>query len=204
MFLSKFLIIITSIYLFFYYFVQNQDYINVSQVIKKQILSILKKRKSDRRKSDILAFINIYIIPLFLSFLISLNHLLNQNFYDNTLLILAILVSVFLTLISILTSKSYKTKNQDQKIIINLKYNNFYFLSVLSLLLLIICFLKTSISHINLLFLKDIYIISKIITINNCKIIFNTIVIYLILEIIIHLLIVLKRIEQIFFITYED
>ena len=80
MFLSKFLIIITSIYLFFYYFVQNQDYINVSQVIKKQILSILKKRKSDRRKSDILAFINIYIIPLFLSFLISLNHLLNQIF----------------------------------------------------------------------------------------------------------------------------
>ncbi len=204
MFLSKFLIIITSIYLFFYYFVQNQDYINVSQVIKKQILSILKKRKSDRRKSDILAFINIYIIPLFLSFLISLNHLLNQNFYDNTLLILAILVSVFLTLISILTSKSYKTKNQDQKIIINLTFNNVYFLSVLSILLLILCFLKTSISHINLLFLKDIYIISKIITINNCKIIFNTIVIYLILEIIIHLLIVLKRIEQIFFITYED
>ena len=62
MFLSKFLIIITSIYLFFYYFVQNQDYINVSQVIKRQILSILKKRKSDRRKSDILAFFNIYII----------------------------------------------------------------------------------------------------------------------------------------------
>jgi len=204
MFLSKFLIIITSIYLFFYYFVQNQDYINVSQVIKRQILSILKKRKSDRRKSDILAFFNIYIIPLFLSFLISLNHLLNQNFYDNTLLILAILVSVFLTLISILTSKSYKTKNQDQKIIINLTFNNVYFLSVLSILLLILCFLKTSISHINLLFLKDIYIISKIITINNCKIIFNTIVIYLILEIIIHLLIVLKRIEQIFFITYED
>ena len=155
-------------------------------------------------KSDILAFFNIYIIPLFLSFLISLNHLLNQNFYDNTLLILAILVSVFLTLISILTSKSYKTKNQDQKIIINLTFNNVYFLSVLSILLLILCFLKTSISHINLLFLKDIYIISKIITINNCKIIFNTIVIYLILEIIIHLLIVLKRIEQIFFITYED
>ena len=204
MFLSKFLIIITSIYLFFYYFVQNQDYINVSQVIKRQILSILKKRKSDRRKSDILAFFNIYIIPLFLSFLISLNRLLNQNFYDNTLLILAILVSVFLTLISILTSKSYKTKNQDQKIIINLTFNNVYFLSVLSILLLILCFLKTSISHINLLFLKDIYIISKIITINNCKIIFNTIVIYLILEIIIHLLIVLKRIEQIFFITYED
>ena len=35
-------------------------------------------------------------------------------------------------------------------------------------------------------------------------ILFDTIVMYLIIEIVMHLLIVLKRIQQIFFITFED
>lgn len=201
--LIKLFIIIIAIYLFVYCFLVKQDYINVSQVIKKQIQSILKK-KAERRKSDIYSFTNIYILPLLLAFFSALENIISNNFYDNIIVILAILVSVFLTLISILTSKSYRTKTEKQKIIVNLAFNNVYFLTIISTLLLILCFLKSSISNIELNFLENIPIICKIFNMNNFRILFNTIVIYLIIEIIIHLLIVLKRIQQIFFITFDD
>ena len=201
--LIKLFILIIAIYLFIYCFLVKQDYINVSQVIRKQIQSILKK-KSERRKSDIYSFTNIYILPLLLAFFSALENIISNNFYDNIIVILAILVSVFLTLISILTSKSYKTKTEKQKIIVDLTFNNVYFLTVISTLLLILCFLKSSISNIELNFLENIPIICKIFTINNFKILFDTIVMYLIIEIVMHLLIVLKRIQQIFFITFED
>ena len=143
-------------------------------------------------------------MPLLLAFFSALENIISNNFYDNIIVILAILVSVFLTLISILTSKSYRTKTEKQKIIVNLAFNNVYFLTIISTLLLILCFLKSSISNIELNFLENIPIICKIFNMNNFRILFNTIVIYLIIEIIIHLLIVLKRIQQIFFITFDD
>ena len=201
--MNKIIILLIAIYIFSYYFLFKQDYINVSQIIKKQIMSILNK-KENRRKSDVYAFINIYIIPLILSILIAIEKILSKSFYDNIIIILAILVSVFLTLISILTSKSYKEKNEKQKKIINYTFNNVYFLTIISILLIILCFFKTSISNIHINIIDNIPLISKIFTLNNCKIVFDTIVIYLIIEIIIHLLIVLKRIEQIFFITFDD
>jgi heme/copper-type cytochrome/quinol oxidase subunit 2 len=166
-------------------------------------MSILNK-KENRRKSDVYAFINIYIIPLILSILIAIEKILSKSFYDNIIIILAILVSVFLTLINILTSKSYKEKNEKQKKIINYTFNNVYFLTIISILLIILCFFKTSFSNLHINIIDNIPLISKIFTLNNCKIVFDTIVIYLIIEIIIHLLIVLKRIEQIFFITFDD
>lgn len=201
--MNKIIILLIAIYIFSYCFLFKQDYINVSQIIKKQIMSILNK-KENRRKSDLYAFINIYIIPLILSILIAIEKILSKSFYDNIIIILAILVSVFLTLISILTSKSYKEKNEKQKMIINYTFNNVYFLTIISILLIILCFFKTSFSNIHINIIDNIPLISKIFTLNNCKIIFDTIVIYLIIEIIIHLLIVLKRIEQIFFITFDD
>lgn len=201
--MNKIIILLIAIYIFSYCFLFKQDYINVSQIIKKQIMSILNK-KGNRRKSDVYAFINIYIIPLILSILIAIEKILSKSFYDNIIIILAILVSVFLTLISILTSKSYKEKNEKQKKIINYTFNNVYFLTIISILLIILCFFKTSISNIHINIIDNIPLISKIFTLNNCKIVFDTIVIYLIIEIIIHLLIVLKRIEQIFFITFDD
>lgn len=201
--MNKIIILLIAIYIFSYCFLFKQDYINVSQIIKKQIMSILNK-KENRRKSDVYAFINIYIIPLILSILIAIEKILSKSFYDNIIIILAILVSVFLTLISILTSKSYKEKNEKQKKIINYTFNNVYFLTIISILLIILCFFKTSFSNIHINIIDNIPLISKIFTLNNCKIIFDTIVIYLIIEIIIHLLIVLKRIEQIFFITFDD
>ena len=201
--MNKIIILLIAIYIFSYCFLFKQDYINVSQIIKKQIMSILNK-KENRRKSDLYAFINIYIIPLILSILIAIEKILSKSFYDNIIIILAILVSVFLTLISILTSKSYKEKNEKQKKIINYTFNNVYFLTIISILLIILCFFKTSFSNIHINMIDNIPLISKIFTLNNCKIVFDTIVIYLIIEIIIHLLIVLKRIEQIFFITFDD
>lgn len=201
--MNKIIILLIAIYIFSYCFLFKQDYINVSQIIKKQIMSILNK-KENRRKSDVYAFINIYIIPLILSILIAIEKILSKSFYDNIIIILAILVSVFLTLISILTSKSYKEKNEKQRKIINYTFNNVYFLTIISILLIILCFFKTSFSNIHINIIDNIPLISKIFTLNNCKIIFDTIVIYLIIEIIIHLLIVLKRIEQIFFITFDD
>ena len=201
--MNKIIILIIAIYIFSYCFLFKQDYINVSQIIKKQIMSILNK-KENRRKSDVYAFINIYIIPLILSILIAIEKILSKSFYDNIIIILAILVSVFLTLINILTSKSYKGKNEKQKKIINYTFNNVYFLTIISILLIILCFFKTSFSNIHINIIDNIPLISKIFTLNNCKIVFDTIVIYLIIEIIIHLLIVLKRIEQIFFITFDD
>lgn len=201
--MNKIIILLIAIYIFSYCFLFKQDYINVSQIIKKQMMSILNKKKS-RRKSDVYAFINIYIIPLILSILIAIEKILSKSFYDNIIIILAILVSVFLTLISILTSKSYKEKNEKQKKIINYTFNNVYFLIIISILLIILCFFKTSFSNIHINIIDNIPLISKIFTLNNCKIVFDTIVIYLIIEIIIHLLIVLKRIEQIFFITFDD
>ena len=201
--MNKIIILLIAVYIFSYCFLFKQDYINVSQIIKKQIMSILNK-KENRRKSDVYAFINIYIIPLILSILIAIEKILSKSFYDNIIIILAILVSVFLTLISILTSKSYKEKNEKQKKIINYTFNNVYFLTIISILLIILCFFKTSFSNIHISIIDNIPLISKIFTLNNCKIVFDTIVIYLIIEIIIHLLIVLKRIEQIFFITFDD
>ena len=201
--MNKIIILLIAIYIFSYCFLFKQDYINVSQIIKKQIMSILNK-KGNRRKSDVYAFINIYIIPLILSILIAIEKILSKSFYDNMIIILAILVSVFLTLISILTSKSYKEKNEKQKKIINYTFNNVYFLTIISILLIILCFFKTSFSNIHINIIDNIPLISKIFTLNNCKIVFDTIVIYLIIEIIIHLLITLKRIEQIFFITFDD
>lgn len=201
--MNKIIILLIAIYIFSYCFLFKQDYINVSQIIKKQTMSILNK-KENRRKSDVYAFINIYIIPLILSILIAIEKILSKSFYDNIIIILAILVSVFLTLISILTSKSYKEKNEKQKKIINYTFNNVYFLTIISILLIILCFFKTSFSNIHINIIDNIPLISKIFTLNNCKIVFDTIVIYLIIEIIIHLLIVLKRIEQIFFITFDD
>lgn len=201
--MNKIIILLIAIYIFSYCFLFKQDYINVSQIIKKQIMSILNK-KENRRKSDVYAFINIYTIPLILSILIAIEKMLSKSFYDNIIIILAILVSVFLTLISILTSKSYKEKNEKQKKIINYTFNNVYFLTIISILLIILCFFKTSISNIHINIIDNIPLISKIFALNNCKIVFDTIVIYLIIEIIIHLLIVLKRIEQIFFITFDD
>lgn len=201
--MNKIIILLIAIYIFSYCFLFKQDYINVSQIIKKQIMSILNKKES-RRKSDVYAFINIYITPLILSILIAIEKILSKSFYDNIIIILAILVSVFLTLISILTSKSYKEKNEKQKKIINYTFNNVYFLTIISILLIILCFFKTSFSNIHINIIDNIPLISKIFTLNNCKIVFDTIVIYLIIEIIIHLLIVLKRIEQIFFITFDD
>ncbi len=201
--MTKLFILIISVYLFTYCFLIKQDYINVSQVIRKQIQSILKK-KSERRKSDIYSFINIYILPLLLAYFSAVENIIKKNFYDNIIVILAILVSVFLTLISILTSKSYKTKTEKQKKIVDLTFNNVYFLTVISTLLLILCFLKVSISNVKLHFLVNSPIVCEIFNINNFKILFNTLVIYLIIEIIMHLLIVLKRIQQIFFITFDD
>lgn len=201
--MNKIIILIIAIYIFSYCFLFKQDYINVSQIIKKQIMSILNK-KENRRKSDVYAFINIYILPLILSILIAIEKILSKSFYDNIIIILAILVSVFLTLINILTSKSYKEKNEKQKKIINYTFNNVYFLTIISILLIILCFFKTSFSNLHINIIDNIPLISKIFTLNNCKIVFDTIVIYLIIEIIIHLLIVLKRIEQIFFITFDD
>lgn len=192
-YLFKILIFLIALYLFLYYFIFKQDYVNASQIIKKQVLSVLK-RKNERRKSDILAFINIYIIPLVLAVLVSMDNLLDKKFYDNVIVILAILVSVFLTLISILTAKSYKNKNDRQKKIVNITFNNVYFLTIISIILIIFCFLKTSFLNLSIPFLTSV----------NWEIIFNVIIIYLILLIFIHLLIVLKRIEQIFFITFED
>lgn len=201
--MSNFIIILLTIYLFSYCFFFKQDYINVSQIIKKQLYSILNK-KDKRRKSDIFSFINIYIIPLILSILIAFQGILSSSFYDNIIIILAILVSVFLTLISILTSKSYKEKNEKQKKIISYTFNNVYFITIISILLIILCFLKTSLSGANIFVIDNIPILSNIFNLDNYKILFDSIVIYLITEIIIHLLIVLKRIEQIFFITFED
>ncbi|WP_288695435.1 hypothetical protein, partial [uncultured Brachyspira sp.] len=135
--MNKIIILLIAIYIFSYCFLFKQDYINVSQIIKKQIMSILNK-KENRRKSDVYAFINIYIIPLILSILIAIEKILSKSFYDNIIIILAILVSVFLTLISILTSKSYKEKNEKQKKIINYTFNNVYFLTIISILLIIL------------------------------------------------------------------
>lgn len=194
----SYFILIIAIYLFTYCFIRKQDYINVSVIIKKQLLSIIKI-KTERRRSDIVNFINIYIIPLFLSFLVSLENIIKRQFYDNIIVILSILVSVFLTLISILTSKTYKNKTEKQKIIVKQTFLNVYFLTIISTILLILCFLKISIQVTNTILINNFDMILK-----YFNIIFNTIVVYLILEIIIHLLIVLKRIEQIFIITFED
>ncbi len=199
----KIFILIVSIYIFIYCFLVKQDYINVAHVLKKQLLSVLKK-KSVRRKSDVYSFINIYIIPLILAFCVALENMISKNFYENIIIILSILVSVFLTLISILTSKNYKDKTEKQKTVVDLTFNNVYFLTVISILLLIFCILKISISSIEFNLFKDNVIICKMFSANNFEIAFNTIVVYLIVEIIMHLLIVLKRIQQIFFITFDE
>lgn len=200
--MNKVIILVLFIYIFCYCFLSNKDYFDCSKIIKKQIKSIINK-KEERRIADLYAFIKIYIIPLIFSIFMSLEDVLSQNFYDNIILILAILVSVFLTLITILTSKSYKDKKVKQKKVIEYTFINIYFLTIISLILLVMCFCKICVPNLydNIIIIP---IFSKILTKKLCKNIFNTIVIYFVIEIFIHILIVLKRIGQFFLITFED
>lgn len=199
----KFFTLFLFLFIFYYCFLSNSDYVNCSKIIRMQVMSILNK-KCERSISDIFAFIKIYIIPLIFSFLISLEDIISHNFYDNIVLILTILVSVFLTLITILTSKSYRNKSAKQRKIIKYTFTNIYFLTIISLILLVMCFLKICIPDMHN-YLSDVFtILTMILTKKMCKIIFNFIAIYLLIEIFIHLLIVLKRIEQIFLLTFDD
>lgn len=199
---NSLIIFILLLYIILYFIFSKNGYTNTFQIIKKQISSILIDKKN-RRPSDIIAFMNIYITPLILSIFISIQYKFNSEFYDETIIILAILVSVFLTLISILTSKSYKGKNEKQKEIIKYTFNNLYFITLLSISLIVMCFFANSskyiISNRNLpKFLTYLYY-NKI-----SKVIAKSIITYLISEIIIHILIILKRIEQIFKLTLDD
>ena len=198
----NYFIIIMSLYIFSYFMFNKNGYTNVLQVIKRQLSSILRK-KEERRSSDIKSFINIYIIPLILSVLLSIGYKFTKEFYSEVMIILAILVSVFLTLISILTSKSYTKVNEKQRTIIKYTFNSLYFVTILSLILIIVCFTACNSGY----FLSYKNIPKTILAINNKKItiiILNSIISYFIIEITIHILIILKHIEQIFILTLKD
>lgn len=193
--------VILGTYLFIYIFIINNDYINIKSVVLKHISMFLGK---NRRESDIKAFIIFFILPLIISILLGLENIIGIKFYDNILIVLTILVAVFLTFISILTSKSFKNKNDKQKTIINYVFVNIYFLIILTFVLIIICVLKTSIvySNLNLFEMLPSSFVKSFSKIANYVLDVSSI--YLIIEIFINLLIAIRRIEQIFFITYED
>lgn len=196
------IILLLFTYIFLYFIFNKNGYTNIYQVIKKQVKSIIKEKK-ERRTSDIIVFMNIYIMPLILSVFISIQYIFSKEFYNEIIVILAILVSVFLTLISILTAKSYKSKNDKQKIIIKNTFNNLYFITILSLFLIIICFITNNQSYI--MESKDMQkILLTICKAKLAKRIINFIITYTIFEIIIHILIILRCTEQIFILTYED
>lgn len=176
----------------------KSDYINISTIFKEQIMSILRK-KEERKTNDIYNFINIFIIPFILSIFIGSTDLISIDFCQNAINTLAILTSVFLAIIGIITSKSYKNCNDKQKKIIASTYNSIYFLTTISIILLILCFFAVSLKYYTLITSNGLSIIIKIL-----KFCFKVIIFYLITEIIINIFIVLRRLEQIFYLTFNN
>ncbi len=191
-------IIILTIHIIWNLCGPKSDYINISTIFKEQIMSILQK-KEERKTKDIYNFINIYIVPFILSIFIGMTNLISIDFCQNIISALAILTSVFLAIIGIITSKSYKNCNDKQKKIIASTYNGIYFLTTISIILLILCFFAVSLKYYTLNTSKYLSIIIKIL-----KFCFKVIVFYLIAEIIINIFIVLRRLEQIFYLTFDD
>ena len=126
--INTFMIIVLTIYIIWNLCGQKSDYINISIIFKEQIMSILRK-KEERKNKDIYNFINIFIIPFILSIFIGNTDLISIDFCQNVISALAILISVFLAIIGIITSKSYKNCNDKQKKIIAATYNSIYFLN---------------------------------------------------------------------------
>lgn len=196
--INTFMIIVLTIYIIWNLCGPKSDYINISTIFKEQIMSILQK-KEERKTKDIYNFINIYIVPFILSIFIGMTNLISIDFCQNIISALAILTSVFLAIIGIITSKSYKNCNDKQKKIIASTYNGIYFLTTISIILLILCFFAVSLKYYTLNTSKYLSIIIKIL-----KFCFKVIVFYLIAEIIINIFIVLRRLEQIFYLTFDD
>lgn len=196
--INTFMIIVLTIYIIWNLCGPKSDYINISIIFKEQIMSILRK-KEERKNKDIYNFINIFIIPFILSIFIGNTDLISIDFCQNVISALAILTSVFLAIIGIITSKSYKNCNDKQKEIIASTYNGIYLLTTISIILLILCFFAVSLKYYTLNTSKYLSIIIKIL-----KFCFKVIVFYLIAEIIINIFIVLRRLEQIFYLTFDD
>lgn len=192
------IIIILTFYIILNLCGPKSDYINILIIFKEQIMSILRK-KEERKIKDVKNFINIFIIPLVLSFFVGKTDLISFDFCNNVIEALSILTSVFLAIIGIITSKSYKNCTCKQKEIIASTYNSIYFLTIVSIILLILCFAAVSLKSYATITINELSIIKDIL-----KFCFKFIIFYLIIEIVINIFIVLRRLEQIFYLTFDD
>lgn len=192
------IIIILTFYIILNLCGPKSDYINILIIFKEQIMSILRK-KEERKIKDVKNFINIFIIPLVLSFFVGNTDLISFDFCNNVIEALSILTSVFLAIIGIITSKSYKNCTCKQKEIIASTYNSIYFLTIVSIILLILCFAAVSLKSYATITINELSIIKDIL-----KFCFKFIIFYLIIEIVINIFIVLRRLEQIFYLTFDD
>ena len=192
------IIIILTFYIILNLCGPKSDYINILIIFKEQIMSILRK-KEERKIKDVKNFINIFIIPLVLSFFVGKTDLISFDFCNNVIEALSILTSVFLAIIGIITSKSYKNCTCKQKEIIASTYNSIYFLTIVSIILLILCFAAVSLKSYATIIINELSIIKDIL-----KFCFKFIIFYLIIEIVINIFIVLRRLEQIFYLTFDD
>lgn len=192
------IIIILTFYIILNLCGPKSDYINILIIFKEQIMSILRK-KEERKIKDVKNFINIFIIPLVLSFFVGNTDLISFDFCNNVIEALSILTSVFLAIIGIITSKSYKNCTCKQKEIIASTYNSIYFLTIVSIILLILCFAAVSLKSYATIIINELSIIKDIL-----KFCFKFITFYLIIEIVINIFIVLRRLEQIFYLTFDD
>lgn len=192
------IIIILTFYIVLNLCGPKSDYINILIIFKEQIMSILRK-KEERKIKDVKNFINIFIIPLVLSFFVGKTDLISFDFCNNVIEALSILTSVFLAIIGIITSKSYKNCTCKQKEIIASTYNSIYFLTIVSIILLILCFAAVSLKSYATIIINELSIIKDIL-----KFCFKFIIFYLIIEIVINIFIVLRRLEQIFYLTFDD
>lgn len=192
------IIIILTFYIILNLCGPKSDYINILIIFKEQIMSILRK-KEERKIKDVKNFINIFIIPLVLSFFVGKTDLISFDFCNNVIEALSILTSVFLAIIGIITSKSYKNCTCKQKEIIASTYNSIYFLTIVSIILLILCSAAVSLKSYATITINELSIIKDIL-----KFCFKFIIFYLIIEIVINIFIVLRRLEQIFYLTFDD
>ena len=169
------IIIILTFYIILNLCGPKSDYINILIIFKEQIMSILRK-KEERKIKDVKNFINIFIIPLVLSFFVGKTDLISFDFCNNVIEALSILTSVFLAIIGIITSKSYKNCTCKQKEIIASTYNSIYFLTIVSIILLILCFAAVSLKSYVTITLNELSIIKDIL-----KFCFKFIIFYLII-----------------------
>lgn len=122
---------------------KRNSFLNLNDVLKKH-LSLFKECKSQ--------YLTFYIYPLILSVGIALISQLDANTYQNLIVVVSIFMSMLFAMMSILTTKEWKTDSKDKneriKNVVDETVNAIIFDTILFILEILICLILIAIDTI--------------------------------------------------------